>query len=90
MRMVFYRLKKERSQPSGNVFSLRCRDHDCRIIFILLQRLEISGLVHTVIDQNVSHDRPAAPTKYYSTEGTNVYFKLTKDGESVNPMTRLN
>ncbi len=22
----------------------------------------------------------AAPTKYYSLEGTNVYFKLTKDG----------
>lgn len=32
----------------------------------------------------------AAPTKYYSTEGTNVYFKLTKDGEPVNPMTKLN
>lgn len=32
----------------------------------------------------------AAPSKYYSTEGTNVYFKLTKDGEPVNPMTRLN
>ena len=32
----------------------------------------------------------ATPTKYYSVEGTNVYFKLTKDGEPVNPMTRLN
>lgn len=32
----------------------------------------------------------AAPTKYYSVEGTNVYFKLTKDGEPVNPMSRLN
>lgn len=32
----------------------------------------------------------AAPTKYYSLEGSNVYFKLTKDGEPVNPMTRLN
>ncbi len=31
----------------------------------------------------------AFPTKYYSLEGTNVYFKLTKDGEPVNPMTRL-
>lgn len=31
----------------------------------------------------------AAPTKYYSSEGTNVYFKLTKDGEPVNPMTKL-
>ena len=32
----------------------------------------------------------AAPTKYYSVEGTNVYFKLTKDGSPVNPMTKLN
>lgn len=27
----------------------------------------------------------AAPTKYYSVEGTNLYFKMTKDGEPVNP-----
>lgn len=32
----------------------------------------------------------AAPTKYFSIEGTNVYFKLTKDGEPVNPMMKLN
>lgn len=31
----------------------------------------------------------ATPTKYYSLEGTNVYFKLTKDGEPINPMTKL-
>ncbi|MCM1154511.1 MAG: M23 family metallopeptidase [Roseburia sp.] len=31
----------------------------------------------------------ASPTKYYSTEGANVYFKLTKAGEPVNPMTQL-
>lgn len=31
----------------------------------------------------------AAPTKYYVVEGCNVYFKLTKDGVPVNPMTKL-
>lgn len=31
----------------------------------------------------------AAPTKYYVVEGCNVYFKLTKDGIPVNPMTKL-
>lgn len=31
----------------------------------------------------------AAPTKYYTAEGTNVYFKLTKDGEPVNPLNYL-
>lgn len=28
----------------------------------------------------------AAPTKYYSLEGTNIYFKLEKDGDSINPV----
>lgn len=32
----------------------------------------------------------AAPTKYYSVEGANVYFALTKDGVPVNPMGKLN
>ena len=31
----------------------------------------------------------ASPTKYYSLEGTNVYFMLTKDGQPVNPMSKL-
>ena len=29
------------------------------------------------------------PTKYYSMEGSNVYFEMRKDGESVNPMDYL-
>lgn len=31
----------------------------------------------------------AEPSKYYSVEGSNVYFKLTKDGAAVNPLSRL-
>lgn len=31
----------------------------------------------------------AAPTKYFVVEGCNVYFKLTKNGVPVNPMTKL-
>lgn len=31
----------------------------------------------------------ASPTKYFCTEGNNVYFKLLKDGEPVNPMSKL-
>ena len=29
------------------------------------------------------------PTKYYSTEGSNVYFELQKDGKPVNPKEYL-
>lgn len=32
----------------------------------------------------------SAPTKYYSVEGANVYLKLTKNGEPVNPLSKLN
>lgn len=31
----------------------------------------------------------AKPTKYYSVEGSNLYFKLTKDGAPMNPLTLL-
>lgn len=31
----------------------------------------------------------ASPTKYYSLEGTNVYFMLTKDDQPINPMSKL-
>ena len=31
----------------------------------------------------------AAPTKYYSVEGPNVYFKLMRDGVAVNPLSWL-
>ena len=29
------------------------------------------------------------PTKYYSTEGSNLYFAMTKDGEPVDPVLYL-
>ena len=31
----------------------------------------------------------SAPTKYYSTEGSNLYFAMLKDGEPVDPITYL-
>lgn len=31
----------------------------------------------------------SAPTKYYSKEGANLYFKLTKDGTPINPLSNL-
>ena len=31
----------------------------------------------------------AKPTIYYAEEGSNVYFKMTKDGTPVNPLDRM-
>lgn len=41
------------------------------------------------VEAGVFIAKVAAPTKYYTVEGTNVYFKLTKDGEPVNPMNYM-
>lgn len=41
------------------------------------------------VETGVFIGKVAAPTKYYTVEGTNVYFKMTKDGEPVNPMNYL-
>ncbi len=41
------------------------------------------------VEEGVVLGQVAAPTKYYSMEGTNVYIKLTKDGEPVNPLDYL-
>lgn len=42
-----------------------------------------------LVEAGVLIGRVAAPSKYYTVEGTNVYFKLTKDGEPVNPLDYL-
>ena len=31
----------------------------------------------------------AAPTKYFTTEGANVYFKLTLNGEPCDPLNQM-
>lgn len=41
------------------------------------------------VESGVFIGKVAAPTKYYTVEGTNVFFKLTKDGEPVNPLNYL-
>ena len=53
---------------------------------------QLTDLSVAVGDMVVTGDpvgKVAAPTMYYSVEGTNVYFKLTKDGVPVDPMSRL-
>lgn len=53
------------------------------------QLQEISVEEGDLVETGVFIGKVAAPTKYYTSEGTNVYFKLTKDGEPVNPLHYL-
>lgn len=48
-----------------------------------LQDIQVS--VDSYVNAGDVIGKIAAPTKYFSVEGTNLYFQLTKDGEPVNP-----
>lgn len=53
------------------------------------QLQDIMVLQGDVISAGDVIGKVAAPTKYYSVEGPNVYFRLTKDGTPVNPLSCL-
>lgn len=52
-----------------------------------LQDIQVTKGSYVKTGENIG--TVASPTKYYSVEGANVYFKLTKDGSPVNPMGKL-
>lgn len=54
------------------------------------QLKDITVEVGDVVSRSQIIGYVAEPTKYYSLEGTNVYFKLEKDGEPMNPVTYFN
>ena len=49
--------------------------------------------LHVQVGQQVSANQViatvASPTKYYVTEGTNLYFAMEKDGQAMNPEEML-
>ncbi len=49
------------------------------------QLKDISVTLNSYVDAGTPLGVVAAPTKYYSVEGSNLYFQLTKDGAFVNP-----
>ena len=53
------------------------------------QLKDIMVLQGDIISSGDVIGKVAAPTKYYSVEGPNVYFRLTKDGRPVNPLSNL-
>lgn len=53
------------------------------------QLKDIMVLQGDVVNEGDVIGKVAAPTKYYSVEGPNVYFKMTKDDRPVNPLGNL-
>lgn len=50
---------------------------------------DVSVEVGDIIDEGDVLGKVAEPSKYYSVEGSNLYFQVLKDEETMNPMTLL-
>lgn len=71
------------SNELGNVVEMDLGD-GYTLTYGQLQKVAVGEGQYVTTGQIIG--QAGTPTKYYSVEGCNVYFKLTKDGEPVNPM----
>lgn len=76
----------EKTQELGNVVTMDI-GNGYEISYGQLTNLQIKE--GDLVEKGAYIADVCAPTKYYSVEGDNVYFALRKDGEPVNPMTKL-
>lgn len=53
------------------------------------QLTDVKVGISDVIEPGTIIGKIAAPTKYFTKEGSNLYFKLTKDGIAIDPMLYL-
>ncbi len=75
-----------KSNELGNVVEMDLGD-GYKITYGQLENIAVNVGQYVTTGQIIAE--ATSPTAYYSVEGCNVYFKLTKDGEPINPMTLL-
>ena len=78
--------KIEKTQELGNTITMDIGS-GYEIVYGQLTNIQIKE--GDIVEKETYIADVAAPTKYYSVEGDNVYFALKKDGQPVNPMTKL-
>lgn len=78
--------KIEKTPELGNVITMDLGS-GYEIIYGQLTNLQVKE--GDLVEKETYIGDVAAPTKYYSVEGDSVYFGLKKDGEPINPMTKL-
>ena len=78
--------KIEKTQELGNVITMDIGS-GYEIVYGQLTNLQVKE--GDVVEKETYLGDVAAPTKYYSVEGDNIYFALRKDGQPLNPMTKL-
>lgn len=72
------------SAELGHVLTMDLGD-GYQAVYGQLENIQVP--IGAVVEAGASLAHVAAPTKYYSLEGTNLYFQLLKNGESVDPHT---
>ena len=78
--------KVEKTEELGNVITVDAGD-EYEIIYGQLTNIQVKE--GDMVNQGDYLADVAAPTKYYSVEGCNIYFALKKEGKPLNPMTQL-
>ena len=78
--------KIEKTEELGNVITMEL-GNGYEVIYGQLGNLQIKE--GDVVEKGDYIADIAKTTKYYSVEGDNVYFAVKKDGQPVNPMTKL-
>ena len=78
--------KIEKTQELGNVITMDIGS-GYEVVYGQLTNIEVKE--GDVVEKESYLGDVAAPTKYYSVEGDNIYFALRKDGQPLNPMTKL-
>ena len=78
--------KIEKTEELGNVITMDIGS-DYEISYGQLDNIQVKE--GDMVEKGTYIADVAAPTKYYSIEGVNVYFALKKNGMPVNPMTKL-
>ena len=78
--------KIEKTQELGNVITMDIGS-GYEIVYGQLTNLQVKE--GDMVEKEAYLGDVAAPTKYYSVEGDNIYFALRKDGQPLNPMTKL-
>lgn len=78
--------KVEKEDQLGNVITMEL-GNGYEVIYGQLTNIQVK--VGDRVAQGDYLADVAAPTKFYSSEGCNVYFALKKDGEPINPMEMI-
>ena len=78
--------KIEKTEELGNVITMEL-GNDYEVSYGQLGNIQVKE--GDLVEKGVYIADVAAPTKYYSIEGVNVYFALKKNGVPVNPLTKL-